>query len=147
MDLYSDNTHVYSVGYTSWIVLLEHNNNIQEAFQLYINARDQDDRGEEDDDIDDIYINMELTADSRFPFREVYIGERGSVAVDLSIRVQCLEDYYGPACFTFCLPQDNDQNGHFVCNAEDGMITCLDGFQNPENHCMDTCAGELLSPS
>ena len=85
---------------------------------------------------------MELTADSRFPLREVYVGERGNVAVDLSIRVQCLEYYYGADCFTFCLSQDNDQNGHFACNAEDGMITCLAGFQNPENDCLDT--GDLL---
>ena len=114
---------------------------MQEAFQLYINARDEDDRGEMDDDIDDIYVNMELMADSKFPFRKIYVGERGNVAVDLSVRVQCLEDYYGTHCATFCLPQDNDQTGHFVCSAEDGMITCLDGFQNPENYCMDT--GEL----
>ena len=86
---------------------------------------------------------MEFTADSRFPFREVYIGERGNVAVDLSVRVQCLEDYYGADCFTFCLSQDNNEIGHFVCNAEDGTITCLAGFQNPENYCMDT--GEFIA--
>ena len=85
---------------------------------------------------------MELAASSTFPLREVYVGERGNVAIDLSIRVQCLEDYYGADCFTFCLSQDNDQNGHFVCNAEDGTIACLDGFQDPENYCMET--GELI---
>ena len=116
---------------------------IQQTFQLYINAKDDDDRGEEDDNIDDIFINIEVVADSPFPVREFHIGERGSVTVDLNIRVQCLEDYYGADCFTFCLPQDDDQSGHFACNAEDGTTACLDGFLNPENHCMDT--GEAIA--
>ena len=110
---------------------------IQETFQLYINARDEDDNGEEDDDIDNIFINMKLVANTRFPSMGVHIGEKGSVTIDLSIRVICLEDYYGSDCFTFCIPQDDDRNGHFVCSAKDGSLSCLEGFQNPDNNCMD----------
>ena len=110
----------------------------QEMFQLYIDAKDEDDNGDEDDDLDDIYINFELKPNSDFP-TTLYsnVGEKGIVSVDLNIKVQCLSDFYGEDCFTFCIPQDDDQSGHFACNAENGTPLCLQGFQNPESDCMD----------
>ena len=121
---------------------------IQETFQLYIDAKDEDDNGDEDDDLDDIFIDMELEANSYF-ITTFYdsVGVKGIVSVDLNIRVQCLDDFYGDDCFTFCIPQDDDQNGHFACNAEDGTLVCLQGFQNPENNCMDAIASGMCNSS
>ena len=79
---------------------------------------------------------MKLVANTRFPSMGVHIGEKGSVTIDLSIRVICLEDYYGSDCFTFCIPRDDDQNGHFICSADNGSLSCLEGFQNTKNNCM-----------
>ena len=117
---------------------------MQEAFQLYIKAVDEDDSEDHvDDDIDDIYINMELRADSKLPSRtSTHVGVLGFVTVKLSIRVQCLEDFYGDDCSTFCTLQDSDQNGHFACNSEDGSRLCLQGFQNPDNNCRDAITGD-----
>ena len=115
----------------------------QETFQLYINAKDRDDGRDEDDNIDDIFINMELTADSRLPeIVDRYTGVEGNVTVRLSVRVYCAEGYYGEDCLTSCIPQDDDQNGHFACNADDGTPLCLNGFQNPDNNCVDSVTGK-----
>ena len=57
----------------------------------------------------------------------------------MSFRVQCLEDYYGPNCTTFCVPLENvyicDSNGQFVCLKENrapatNCTTCLPGYND-----------------
>ena len=115
----------------------------QETFQLFINAKDRD-GGDEDDNIDDILIDMKLAADCMLPSTiDRFTGVMGNVTVRLSVRVYCTEDYYGEDCFTYCIPQDDDQNGHFACNADDGTLLCLNGFQNPDNNCLDSVVGKI----
>lgn len=85
---------------------------------------------------------MNVGADSQPPLRpSTYVGVRGVVSVELSIGIQCVEDFYGFDCSRHCVPQDNDLNGHFACNEEDGTRLCLQGFQNPENSCRDAVTG------
>lgn len=42
-----------------------------------------------------------------------------------NLPVLCLEDYYGADRGTICVPQDDNQNGHFGCNAEDETLLFL----------------------
>ena len=99
----------------------------------------------EDDHIDDIYINMNVGANSQPPSRpSTYVGVRGVVSVGLIVGVQCVEDFYGFDCSMHCVAQDSDQSGHYACNEDDGTLLCLQGFQNPENSCRDAVPGSII---
>ena len=114
---------------------------------MYVEARDDDLIG--DSDLDDIFINRRLEVNTGFTERETYSGNSNRVTIQVSFRVMCQENYYGADCATFCLAQDDDENGHYTCNS-DGSIQCLGGFENPSNNCRDSefthlCLTVLLS--
>ena len=107
------------------------------TFQLYIKARDSDPGLSGDDDLDDIIINRALDANAGFTAMEEYTGILNRVTIRVRFRVMCHQNYYGVSCATFCIAQNNDMNGHYVCNS-DGSIQCTEGFENPTNNCRDS---------
>jgi phage gp29-like protein len=112
---------------------------MQVSFQLYTKARDSD-AGlllNNDDDLDDIFIDLTLDVDSGFTELEVYTGELNRVTVQMRFRVMCQRDYYGADCSTLCVAQNDDMNGYYTCNS-DGSLQCLEGFTNPQNNCTDS---------
>ena len=86
-------------------------------------------------------IDLELDPGAAFTVRENYTGiySISDLGFDISFRVQCLQDYYGPNCTTFCIPLEdvyecNDQ-GQFVCLKENrepstNCTTCLPGYND-----------------
>ena len=108
---------------------------IQVAFQLYIKARDADFGLSADDDLDDIIINRELEVNTTYTGMELFTGIHNRVSFQARFRVTCQQDYYGTCCNTYCVPRNDDRNGHYTCNERDGSIQCLEGFENPNNNC------------
>ena len=102
---------------------------------MYIPALDEDDPGN-DDDLDDIFINLSLGANSGFTAASDYVGQSNRVTVNMRFRVRCDNNFYRSDCTTFCLAMDDDTNGHYICNG-DGSIRCITGFENPGNNCKD----------
>ena len=102
---------------------------------MYVEARDDDLIG--DSDLDDIFINRRLEVNTGFTEIEAYSGNSNRVTIQMSFRVMCQENYYGADCATFCMAQDDNENGHYTCNS-DGSIQCRDGFENPSNNCRDS---------
>lgn len=55
--------------------------------------------------------------------------------LDLSFRMTCGEDYYGPEC-VFCM-DTNDTTGHYTCDRSTGEKVCLEGYQNSDSDCTE----------
>ena len=110
--------------------------NLQLDFQLLVRAKDFDDN-DDDDIVDDVFINMMLEVNASYTAVEEYTGVLGDVSLLVRFRVTCQRDYYGRNCSTFCIAQNDDSFGHFSCN-QDGTIQCLEGFQNPQSNCSES---------
>ena len=90
-----------------------------------------------DDLLDNIFIETALTENNNYTTVEEFTGEMSKVSVNMTFRViMCQENFYGADCASFCLAQDDDENGHYTCNS-DGSFQCRDGFENPINNCRD----------
>ena len=61
-------------------------------------------------------IDLELNPGPNFTERTTYTSISGisDVEFDMSFRVQCLENYFGPNCTTFCEPLE----GVYTCDIE-----------------------------
>lgn len=116
-------------------------NTLQGKFQLYIKARDEDDLNP-NDDRDFFFINMNLEVSEHYTAAMDFTGENNNVRLTMSFRIVCEQNYYGGNCTVYCEAQDDNETGHYLCN-RDGSFQCLEGFENPENHCKD---GQLSSP-
>ena len=110
---------------------------LQIAFQLYMDAKDSDDGPSRDDFVDDIIIDQRVEANTGFTEMKTFFGIHNRVSFRARFRVTCQQDYYGARCDTYCVPQNDDINGHYTCNS-DGSIQCLEGFENPNNYCKDS---------
>jgi len=82
--------------------------------------------------IDRFLINVELELSSTFTERRTYVGELGIAQFDLSFRVACLENYYGPQCNVFC----SGVAGQSTCDSE-GNLVCVDSSLTPESSCTE----------
>ena len=98
-------------------------------------ARDEDIQGL-DDDLDDIFIYRSREPNTGFSQEEEYFGVGHDVSVRLSYSITCQTNFYGRDCATFCIAQNDDNNGHYTCNS-DGSLQCRDGYENPSNNCRD----------
>ena len=80
-------------------------------------------------------IDLELNPGPNFTERTNYTGiyNISDVGFDMSFRVQCLENYFGPNCTTFCEPLE----GVYTCDSE-GKSVCLQDNRDPTTNCM-TC--------
>ena len=106
---------------------------------MLIKAYDQDPISR-DDFLDDIFIDMELEESNNFTAVQEFPGDMNKVSINMTFRVRrCPENLYGANCDAFCVAQDDDVNGHFICNS-DGSIQCLPGFENTINNCTEGIA-------
>ena len=75
--------------------------------QFYIEALDNDASDNETEVIINRFpIDLELELGTNFTERTTYTGiyNISGLEFDMSFRVQCSENYYGPNCTTFCEP-------------------------------------------
>ena len=84
--------------------------------------------------MDDIFVEGSLR-DSALSSAMTFTG--GRVSVTVQFQRTCDANYYSVSCFTYCVPADNDADGHFTCNASDGSKLCLPGYSNPDINCRD----------
>ena len=115
--------------------------------QIFIDALDKAARsGETEAIINRFPIDLELKLGADFTERTTYTGiyNIAGLGFDMSFRVQCSENYYGPNCTTFCEPME----GLYTCNSE-GRIVCLhDGQRRNSSTNCTTCLYNLdLDPS
>ena len=59
-----------------------------------------------------------------------------NVTFDLSFRVQCSENYYGPRCNVFC----SEVAQQLSCDNE-GNVVCVNQYRNPEINCTECLPG------
>ena len=83
-------------------------------------------------------IDLELTPGATFTERMTYTGIYNILGLgfDMSFRVQCSENYYGPNCTTFCEPMEDV----YTCDSE-GKIVCLHDGQDLATNCMACLQG------
>ena len=104
--------------------------------QFFIDALDKAaQRGETEVLINRFPIDLELELGANFTERTTYTGiyNISGLGFDISFRVQCSENYYGPNCATFCIPLKDVYN----CSREEGIL-CLEERRNPAINC-STC--------
>ncbi len=104
----------------------------QGAFQLYIEALDDD--AFSDDHIEHIFINLDLEANSGPTLPGTY-GDY--VSLTMTFRVNCSTGFYGHDCTVHCQQMDDDTNGHFTCDPDDGSHICLPDYYGA--HCLIFC--------
>ena len=105
----------------------------QGGFQLFFVARDDDAGVSSPDHLENIFINIpDFQVSSTIG--GIYSGNR--VTLNMFFYIDCEDDYYGSDCSTFCLAQDN-ANGHYTCDEDDGSQICLPNYYGPEcrRHC------------
>ena len=94
------------------------------------------------DGAEDLYIDLILirldNITSHIP--GIHIGREGHGRLNISYRVQCTDDFYGPNCATFCVERD-DEMGHYTCDSE-GNIVCREGYQDPSTNCIECIPDE-----
>ena len=98
---------------------------------------DYDPAFDDNDHVDDIYVNISLTPSSSFTSRRAYNGTNGMSVIELSFRLQCKSNFYGSDCATYCVARD-DIVGHFACGP-DGDKICLSGWSDPSRNCTIIC--------
>ena len=83
-------------------------------------------------------INLELTLGASFTERTTYTGiyNISDLGFDMSFRVQCSENYFGPNCTTFCKPTE----GVYTCDSE-GRVICIHDGQDLATNCMACLQG------
>ena len=102
---------------------------------MFIQAFDDDAGVSNPDHLDNIFVNLLLEANSGTSGLSTYSGSR--VSIDVSFRVECLPTLFGSDCQTFCFPRNDNMNGHFVCDPDDGSHVCLPDFYDPQ--CLTFC--------
>ena len=102
---------------------------VQGSFQLYVRVVDED-SGNSDDHVDDIYIDISLSVSSSFTTQTDFYGDHGNSRIRLAFRVRCNANYYGSDCATYCVNTD-DSTGHYTCGP-DGTKNCLSGWTGTE---------------
>lgn len=70
-------------------------------------------------------------------FTDIMTFSGNYTELDISFRLTCGEDYYGPEC-VFCM-DTNDTTGHYTCDRSTGEKVCLEGYQNSDTDCTE-CA-------
>ena len=75
-----------------------------------------------------------LTLGPSFTERTTYTGiyNISDLGFDMSFRVQCSENYYGPNCTTFCKPME----GVYTCDSV-GNISCVHNSRNLATNCSE----------
>ena len=112
---------------------------LQGAFQLFIEIDDRDPNGD-DQQVDVIFVETSITPGLAFTNTVTHIGENNFSRLELSFRVTCSENFYGPNCTTFCTPMDSVQ-GHYTCD-QDGGIVCNPGYTNTSTNCVECLPAE-----
>ena len=116
--------------------------NVQGRIQFFIEASDAPVAGGETElvidrfriDLDQLQLGADFTGRTRYTNS---IFNTPDDSIDLSFRVQCSENYYGPNCTTFCEPVE----GVYTCDNE-GRIVCV-GSRNLATNCTTCRISEL----
>ena len=95
----------------------------QGQIQFFIDALDKAVKGLQEIEviINRFPIDLELELGANFTERTTYTGiyNISGLGFDMSFRVQCSENYYGPDCTTFCEPMEGvytyDNEGRAIC--------------------------------
>ena len=95
--------------------------------------------------VDKIFISRSLSAVSlqNGSFTQVMTYSGNYSELDLSFRLTCGEDFYGPEC-VFCV-DTNDTRGHYSCDRSTGERVCLEGYQNSTTNCTECAPAEGCS--
>ena len=96
--------------------------------QVAIRSLDDDYPLSDDDLIDIVVFNINITPSNEWVSMENRHGFYNRATVSAEFRVDCSVNYYGTDCSTYCVPTDNSQ-GHYICNSNGGKV-CLSGWTN-----------------
>ena len=98
------------------------------------------------DFLDNIFVDRSKTVSNVYSTVETIWGERNKVGVDIRFRVRCVQHFYRADCTQYCLARNDNNNGHYTCNQEDGSKICNSGYEHPEINCVDCeCISFLFS--
>ena len=114
----------------------------QGGIQFFIDALDRDVQTsglvETEVFINHFAINLELEPGPTFTDRVNYTGiyNISDVEFDISFRVQCTENYFGPNCTKKCVSEP----GEYTCDSE-GEIVCIADNRDPATNCSSCLSG------
>ena len=108
----------------------------QGKIQFFVDALDRavsaSGLGETEVFINRFPIDIQLQPGPNFTDRGNYTGiyNISGLQFDISFRVQCSENFYGPNCTTFCAPLQ----GVYTCGSE-GRVVCILNNRDPATNC------------
>ena len=108
-------------------------NTTQGSVVLYVKVKDLD-LFSSDDLVDRIYVLINDLMPGESTAKIETTGVFGNGKIKLRFQLECWEHFYGRNCAIFCIPID-DNRGHFDCGPN-GEVICLNGWQDPANHCL-----------
>ncbi len=90
-----------------------------------------------DDHIDNIFIEGSLR-DNSLSSSMMFAGEQSKITVSVQFQRVCDTNFYGVDCLTRCIAADNDVDGHYTCDSQNGSRICLSGYSNPISNCIES---------
>nr|APZ81095.1 Delta [Oopsacas minuta] len=94
--------------------------------QIYVEVWDYD-IAFGNDFIDKFVVDFTVTSLNTLSTSRTFTGAQGSV-MTIGKTLTCSNNYYGTLCSTFCVEHDNNVDGHYTCNPDDGSFVCLNGY-------------------
>ena len=102
------------------------------------------DNSNPEDCIDIFFIDIITnTTIPTFSDPTTFPGKYSRGNIELSYRLSCNENYYGPDCATFCMERDDDL-GHYICSSN-GSIVCRPDYEDPSTSCTSCASTECTS--
>ena len=90
------------------------------------------DVGSMDTPVDDITVQSYFLKTVMYSTLQAFQGFVSVIM--LCFRLRCAVNYYSTDCSKYCVPHDNNEAGHYTCDAN-GDKQCLPGYQQPSTNC------------
>lgn len=62
-------------------------------------------------------------------------GYYGKAQFKVQVLLSCQPNYYTSSCSVYCVPQNDNTNGHYDCSSQ-GEKICKNGYTNPSGNCL-----------
>ena len=114
---------------------------VQGSIQLAIKVTDSDSHADDELELFLVDINIPVGTDfSLVPETHFGLFRNDEHTIELNFKLNCVANFFGPNCITFCMERDDDQ-GHYTCGS-DGSFVCRQGYQNPATNCTECLPAE-----
>ena len=106
---------------------------IKGSIQVLVVIDDSD--PDADDLIDRVAFNINRSPTGTWSDNIHSNGYYGKAQFKVQVLLSCQSNYYTSSCSVYCVPQNDNTNGHYDCSSQ-GEKICKNGYTNPSGNCL-----------